>query len=204
MRSNEKPSVFIEILLEPPISVKIHTEFILMCRRRGLDEQTKDWGSKLKRTIKLQGYEGICAFLSQITTLKCLVCACSCRRVYKPQVGSWSLLISWEPAEWDSTHLQHPLYVSDWTCLLAKPQKKKNNQSTTTNIYQLYLCYNDLRLGLLQLHMSITNSSYCHMTMLFFALQCFCEIQTWLVVGNFSLFWRPITLLFCLFRITFG
>lgn len=133
MRSNEKPSVFIEILLEPPISVKIHTEFILMCRRRGLDEQTKDWGSKLKRTIKLQGYEGICAFLSQITTLKCLVCACSCRRVYKPQVGSWSLLISWEPAEWDSTHLQHPLYVSDWTCLLAKPQKKKkqpvhNNQ----------------------------------------------------------------------------
>lgn len=101
-----------------------------MCRRRGLDEQTKDWGSKLKRTIKLQGYEGICAFLSQITTLKCLVCACSCRRVYKPQVGSWSLLISWEPAEWDSTHLQHPLYVSDWTCLLAKPQKKKKKPTS--------------------------------------------------------------------------
>lgn len=36
------------------------------------------------------------------------------------------------------------------------------------------------------MHMNIKHNSYCHVTTLFFALRCFCEIQTWLVCcGNF-------------------
>lgn len=124
----------------------------------------------------------------RLTTLKSLVRARSCRPVYKPQVGSRSLLISWEPAEWDSTHRPHPLNVSDWTCLVSRLQRNQKNKQTNSpqqpgcSVYQM--CYNDLRLGLLQMHMRITNSSCCQMTVRFFALQWFCEIQTWLVVGN--------------------
>lgn len=68
----------------------------------------------------------------KITTIKkiYLACACSCRRVYKPQVGSRSQLISWEPAEWDNTHFSHPLNVSDWTSLLAKLERNGKNKPT--------------------------------------------------------------------------
>lgn len=96
------------------------------------------------------------SFSGRLPHLPFRVCACSCRHVYKPQVGSRSLLISWEPAEWDSIHFRHPLNVSDWICLLAKLQKEKKKSTTTRGyIYQTYLCSSDVRLGLLQMHMSI-------------------------------------------------